>query len=100
MIERCLPVAREIVQYVEPKTIFVVGFSSYNYLKKSLATVGTFEEETNINGVKQRVAIQSQINEIRIFAIRHLTGSRISTADKDIARKHFFGSVTRYSNSS
>ncbi|HXQ93126.1 MAG TPA: hypothetical protein VN739_08980 [Nitrososphaerales archaeon] len=85
----CLDKTKEILDYLVPNRFLMIGFDTLTKLKDRF---GDFSNEVDLPGRETRIGISTTWRGTSVFAIRHLTGSRISNADLEVAQRMFFGS--------
>ncbi len=72
----CFKKVKEIIETLKPETVLITGIHTHQKLKEIL---GLFDEEIFLKSESGRlVAIESKINNIKIFSMIHPTGTRIN----------------------
>lgn len=85
----CYDEVEKILKKIKPKTLLVIGFKTYDRLKKH--EIIDVKNEKLYRGKKGRkIAYFAQWSDIPVFVTLHLTGARISNPDFIQIQKLFF----------
>ncbi|MEX1063755.1 MAG: hypothetical protein WD898_04100 [Candidatus Paceibacterota bacterium] len=89
--EFCFSKTSGIINKLKPKHILVLGLGTYAHIKTFLKTANEKNIYLKNKSVgKRKVAIVAMAGNIKIFAMLHPTGSRISNEHRKQLRRHFF----------
>lgn len=86
----CYNKVTEIIKRIKPNKILVIGINTYFELKQKVLDDITNEMILHTRpNTNERMVISSECEEIKLFAIAHLTGVRISKNDWNIMKAEF-----------
>lgn len=87
MEELCFHKSLKILEKLKPKKILIVGFATFDLLKKH----GNYKitNETEIPGSKQTIIHRASLDGIPVFCTLHLSGYHINNADFETMKHHF-----------
>lgn len=81
---------REILDYLEPKSCLIIGFVTYDKIKKHILKI---DSENHISDGTHRLYIKAKSGNIVLFCIPHLTGYHISNEKMDKIRREFLKTI-------
>ena len=85
----CYDEVKKIIERIGPKTLLIIGFKTYDKLKKY--GIIDIKNEKLYRGRKGRkICHYAQWGDIPVFTVLHLTGARISNPDFIKIQKLFF----------
>ncbi len=93
----CYTNTMEIIKRVEPKSIFIVGISTFETLLRERLLLPILIKDIKRGNNNQRIYLEMEWKNIPIFCVRHLTGSRMSNKDRDQMKNEFDRFCEKYS---
>lgn len=81
---------REILDYLEPKSCLIIGFVTYDKIKKHILKI---DSENDVLDGAHRLYIKAKSGNITLFCIPHLTGYHISNEKMDKIRREFLKTI-------
>lgn len=81
----CLEKVKQIIEFLQPKKILIIGINTYEKLKKMIMLdMGEKNSEYSFYPTKKETLyIVSKWEKIPVLTIRHISGSRFSNKDKE-----------------
>ena len=86
---------KEILDYIEPKFCLIIGFVTYDKIKKHILKIdfeNTVSKNVKQNG-EHRLYIKAKSGNIVLFCIPHLTGYHISNEKMNEIRREFLKTI-------
>lgn len=87
MEQFCYSLVKEIFREIQPKKILVIGFATYNRMKKHL--FGNLDDDILYGRNNRKLSYSSHLDGKPLLCILHPTGNRISNEDWEKIKLYF-----------